>query len=170
MVLTKILSDFGQTTGIYEFMNSPWGWPTIESIHFLGLSLLIGTVGVFDLRMLGIGRGVAYADLHKLVYIGIIGYGLNIITGTMFLVSAPDQYVFNPAFQLKLLFMLIAGINVIWFYRATLAEVRATAANLAVSQRAKAIGIISLLCWTLIIVCGRLITYFRPPYHWCFWC
>jgi uncharacterized membrane protein len=170
MVLTKILSDFGQTTGIYEFMNSPWGWPTIESIHFLGLSLLIGTVGVFDLRMLGIGRGVAYADLHKLVYIGIIGYGLNIITGTMFLVSAPDQYVFNPAFQLKLLFMLIAGINVIWFYRATLAEVRATAADLAVSQRAKAIGIISLLCWTLIIVCGRLITYFRPPYHWCFWC
>ena len=170
MVLTKILSDFGQTTGIYEFMNSPWGWPTIESIHFLGLSLLIGTVGVFDLRMLGIGRGVAYADLHKLVYIGIIGYGLNIITGTMFLVSAPDQYVFNPAFQLKLLFMLIAGINVIWFYRATLAEVRTTAADLAVSQRAKAIGIISLLCWTLIIVCGRLITYFRPPYHWCFWC
>ena len=170
MVLTKILSDFGQTTGIYEFMNSPWGWPSIESIHFLGLSLLIGTIGVFDLRMLGIGRGVAYADLHKLVYIGIIGYGLNIITGTMFLVSAPDQYVFNPAFQLKLLFMLIAGINVIWFYRATLAEVRATAADLAVSQRAKAIGIISLLCWTLIIVCGRLITYFRPPYHWCFWC
>ncbi len=170
MVLTKILSDFGQTTGIYEFMNSPWGWPTIESIHFLGLSLLIGTVGVFDLRMLGIGRGVAYADLHKLVSIGIICYGLNVITGTMFLVSAPDQYVFNPAFQLKLLFMLIAGINVIWFYRATLAEVRATAANLAVSQRAKAIGIISLLCWTLIIVCGRLITYFRPPYHWCFWC
>ena len=170
MVLTKILSDFGQTTGIYEFMNSPWGWPIIESIHFLGLSLLIGTIGVFDLRMLGIGRGVAYADLHKLVSIGIIGYGLNVITGTMFLVSAPDQYVFNPAFQLKLLFMLIAGINVIWFYRATLAEVRATAANLAVPQHAKAIGIISLLCWTLIIVCGRLITYFRPPYHWCFWC
>ena len=120
--------------------------------------------------MLGIGRGVAYADLHKLVSIGIIGYGLNVITGTMFLVSAPDQYVFNPAFQLKLLFMLIAGLNVIWFYRATLAEVRATTANLAVSHRAKAIGIISLLCWTLIIVCGRLITYFRPPYHWCFWC
>ena len=88
----------------------------------------------------------------------------------MFLVSAPDQYVFNPAFQLKLLFMLIAGINVIWFYKATLVEVRATPADIAVSQRAKAIGIISLLCWTLIIVCGRLITYFRPPYHWCFWC
>jgi len=165
-----MLSDFGQATGIYAFMNSPWGWPIIESIHFLGLSLLIGTIGVFDLRMLGIGRGVAYADLLKLVSIGIIGYGLNVITGTMFLVSAPDQYVFNPAFQLKLLFMLIAGLNVIWFYRATLAEVRATTANLAVSQRAKAIGIISLLCWTLIIVCGRLITYFRPPYHWCFWC
>ena len=106
--MIEILSGFGQTTGIYEFMNSPWGWPTSESIHFLGLSLLIGTVGVFDLRMLGIARGVAYADLHKLVPIGIAGYLLNVITGTMFLVSAPDQYLFNPAFQIKLLFMLIA--------------------------------------------------------------
>ncbi len=151
-------------------MNSPWGWPTSESIHFLGLSLLIGTVGVFDLRMLGIAPGVAYADLHKLVPIGIAGYLLNAITGIMFLVSAPDQYLFNPAFQIKLLFMLIAGINLIWFYGATLAEVRRTAAHLSVSYRAKIIGAISLLSWTIIIVCGRLITYFRPPYHWCFWC
>ena len=168
--MIEILSGFGQTTGIYEFMNSPWCWPTSESIHFLGLSLLIGTVGVFDLRMLGIARGVAYADLHILVPIGLSGYLLNVITGTMFLVSAPDQYLFNPAFQIKLLFMLIAGINLIWFYASTLAEVRRTAADLSVSYRAKVIGAISLLSWTIIIVCGRLITYFRPPYHWCFWC
>ena len=128
-------------------MNSPWGWPTLESIHFLGLSLLIGTVGVFDLRMLGIARGVAYADLHKLVPIGIAGYLLNVITGTMFLVSAPDQYLFNPAIQIKLLFMLIAGINLIWIYASTLAEVRRTAADLSVSYRAKVIGAISLLSW-----------------------
>ena len=168
--MVEILSNFAQLSGIYGIMNSPWGWPTAESIHFLGLSLLIGTVGVFDLRMIGIGNGIAYADLHRLVPIGVTGFFLNVITGTMFLVTAPDQYLFNPAFQTKLLFILIAGINMLWFYTSCLAQVRNTGATLSVSRRAKIIGIISLLSWSIIIVCGRLITYFRPPYHWCFWC
>ena len=57
--MVDLLSNFSEFTGIYTFMNSPWGWPTAESIHFLGLAMLIGTVGVFDLRVRGIGRGVA---------------------------------------------------------------------------------------------------------------
>ena len=97
-------------------MNSPWGWPTAESIHLLGLCLLIGCVGVFDLRMLGIGRGISYVQMHKLVKVGVFGYVLNVTTGIMFLTTAPDQYLFNPAFQSKLLFMLVAGLNMLWFY------------------------------------------------------
>ena len=87
--MVDLLSNFSEFTGIYTFMNSPWGWPTAESIHFLGLAMLIGTVGVFDLRMLGIGRGIAYLDMHKLVKIGVLGYFLNLMTGIMFLTTAP---------------------------------------------------------------------------------
>jgi hypothetical protein len=36
--------------------------------------------------------------------------------------------------------------------------------------RARLIGFISLACWLGVITCGRLITFFRPPYHWCVWC
>lgn len=43
------LLAFSQKSGIYDFMHSAWGWPMIESLHFIGLSLLIGTVGLFDL-------------------------------------------------------------------------------------------------------------------------
>ena len=168
--MVTALAEFSQLTGIYQFMNSPWGWPTAESIHFLGLCLLIGTVGVFDLRMLGLGRGIAYRELHKLVPIGVGGYFLNVTTGTMFLTTAPDQYIYNPAFQTKLFFMLVAGLNMLWFYTSTASQVRATAAELALPARARVIAAVSLACWSLIIVCGRLITYFRPPYHWCFWC
>lgn len=168
--MIEILANFADVTGIYAFMNSPWGWPTAESIHFLGLCLLIGTVGVFDLRMLGIGQGIAYADLHKLVKFGVAGYLLNVTTGTMFLTSAPDQYIYNPAFQTKMLFMLIAGLNMLWFYTTTSNQVKITEASLMVSHRAKVIAAVSLLSWSVIIICGRLITYFRPPYHWCFWC
>ncbi|NKB35473.1 MAG: hypothetical protein GKR91_20425 [Pseudomonadales bacterium] len=168
--MLELLTNLAQATGIYSFMNSPWGWPTAESIHFLGLCLLIGTVGVFDLRMLGVGQGISYDDLHKLVKFGVGGYLLNVTTGTMFLTSAPDQYIYNPAFQTKMLFMLVAGLNMLWFYATTSNQVKTTDATLAVSDRAKLIAAVSLISWSVIIVCGRLITYFRPPYHWCFWC
>jgi hypothetical protein len=37
-------------------------------------------------------------------------------------------------------------------------------------MRARLIGFISLACWTGVIVCGRLVTFYRPPEHWCLWC
>ena len=151
-------------------MNSPWVWPTAESIHFLGLCLLIGCVGVFDLRMLGIGRGISYVQMHKLVKVGVFGYVLNVTTGIMFLTTAPDQYLFNPAFQSKLLFMLVAGFNMLWFYAHHSVSVKMTDSVASLTYRVKAIAMISLLCWMAVIICGRLITYFRPPYHWCWFC
>ena len=168
-MLESILG-FSQSTGIYAFMNTPWGWPLAESIHFIGLCLLIGTVGVFDLRMLGMAPGVAYADLHRLVPLGVAGYFLNVVTGVMFFTTAPDQYLFNPAFQTKLFFMLIAGVNMLVFYTTTSAQVKRTRAVLVVPLRARAIAAISLACWCAVIIGGRLITYYRPPYYWCAWC
>ena len=168
--MIELLSSFSKFTGIYAFMNSPWGWPTAESIHFLGLSLLIGCVGVFDLRMLGVGRGINYLQMHKLVKIVVFGYCLNLTTGIMFLTTAPDQYLYNPAFQTKLLFMLIAGLNMFWFYASYSGQVKATEATTSVAEPAKIIAMLSLLCWMAVIICGRLITYFRPPYHWCWFC
>lgn len=163
------LLAFGQKSGVYDFMHSAWGWPTAESLHFMGLCLLIGTVGVFDLRMLGLARGIPMHALHKLVPWGVGGYLLNVTTGVMFVVSAPDQYLFNPAFQVKLSLMAIAGLNVLFFYRFVFGPVRAADAN-AVPASARTAAAVSLTCWVGVIVCGRLITYYRPPYHWCFWC
>lgn len=168
--MIEFLLNISQSTGIYSFMNSPWGWPIAESIHFFGLCLLIGTVGVFDLRMLGLAKGVSLLELHKLVPVGVAGYLLNVITGTMFFTTAPDQYLYNPAVQSKFFFMLIAGINMGFFYFTTAAEVKGTTAMGNVSRRAKLMAAISLGCWCAVIIAGRLITYFRPPYDWCFWC
>ena len=168
--MIESLNSFAINTGILGFMNSEWGWPVIESLHFLGLCLLLGTVGMFDLRMLGVARGVDYAVLHKLVPFGVAGYGLNVVTGTMFVVSAPDQYLFNPAFLSKLFFMFIAGINMLCFYGVCASAVRRTEPSTDVAFSAKTIALISLTAWCLVIVCGRLITYYRPPYHWCLFC
>ena len=166
----EALLDFSHSSGIYAFMHSAWGWPIVESLHFIGLSLLIGTVGLFDLRMIGLAKGIPMSALHKLVPWGVAGYGVNVLTGFMFVTSAPDQYLFNPAFQTKLALMGVAGVNVLFFYRFLFGAVRAAGAGANASSATKVVAAISLSCWIGVIVCGRLITYYRPPYHWCFWC
>jgi hypothetical protein len=164
------VNHFAVASGIYDFMNSKWGWPAVESIHFVALAVLLGTVGVFDLRMLGVAKSLSIAALHRLIPWGIGAFVTNVITGSMFFVSAPDQYAYNPAFQLKGLCILLAGMNVAVFYSGPVRQVKALPADGEASPIAKVIGCVSLLSWISVIVFGRLITMFRPPYHWCPWC
>ncbi len=168
--MLELLNSIAMNAGVFAFMNTPWGWPIVESLHFVGLCLLLGTVGVFDLRMLGFAVLVAPKDLQVLVPFGVAGYCLNVLTGTMFVISAPDQYLFNPAFILKLSFMLVAALNMLVFYRLCAKSVLATKSGGQVATLSKWIAGISLLAWCLVIVAGRLITYYRPPYHWCLFC
>ena len=164
----EAIAAFGRATGIHGFMHTPWGWPAIESVHFAALAVLLGTVGLFDLRVLGVAKAIPMPALHRLVPFGVAAFSTNALTGFMFLVSAPDQYLFNPAFRLKALCMLVAGLNVLVFYGAFARSLRSTGAEAAAPVPVKVIAAISLAAWTLVIVFGRLITYFRPPYHWDF--
>ena len=168
--MEESLLKFSELTGIHTLMFSPWGWPVIESLHFIGLCLLIGTVGIFDLRMLGFMRGIPLLALHRMVPVGVAGYLLNVITGIMFVTSVPDQYIYNPAFQSKLMFMLLAGLNVLLFYKLSFAQLQAGEVKPGSIYRARLFAAISLVCWLGVITAGRLITFYRPPYFWCFWC
>jgi hypothetical protein len=85
------------------YTYEPWVWPTCEIIHYLGLSLLLGTVGLFDLRVLGMVRAIPPRAIHRLVPFGVAGYCLNVLTGIMFFSGHPDQYFYNDSGRLKAL-------------------------------------------------------------------
>jgi hypothetical protein len=170
MDAVTVITDFAHASGIHAFMNTAYGWPAMESLHFVGLSLLIGTVGLFDLRMLGLFKSLRLTALHRLVPWGVAGYVVNVCTGFLFFVSDVAQYLYNPAFQLKALCMLIAGVNVIVFYTTTASLVKALPERSAIPLHAKVIAAVSLTSWVGVITFGRLITFYRPPEHWCFWC
>ena len=150
--------------------NTSWAWVTAETLHFIGLSLLLGTVGIFDLRLIGLIRNVPISALHRLVRWGILGFGINVATGVLFLSGAPDQYMYNPSFQLKMLFMALAGINVIFFYAFAFESVEALDVGSEADWPARMIGLTSLMLWVAVITCGRLLTFYRPPAYWCPWC
>ena len=144
------------------FMTSKWGWPFCETVHFLGLSLLIGTIGMFDLRLLGMGKRIPIVALHKLVPWGVSGYIMALATGIMFLATEPDQYIFNSAFHWKIMFMAAAGLNMITFYLAVFRRVRTLGGGEDAGSPAKIIAALSLFLWIGVIVFGRMLTFFRP--------
>lgn len=92
-----------------------WGWPTCETLHFIGLSLLFGIATLIDLRMLGLMKGISFAALHRLLPWGILGFAINAVTGFLFFVATPWQYTYNGAFQWKIALILLAGLNVVYF-------------------------------------------------------
>ena len=107
-----------RATELHQFIaqNGSWLWPIFQTLHYFGLSLLLGTVGLFDLRVLGVGKAVPPATLHKLIPFGIAGFVLNLLTGIWFFFGFPEQYFYNPSFQLLLTFVAVAGVNVAVFY------------------------------------------------------
>jgi hypothetical protein len=145
----------------HAVMTSWWGWPTAESIHFIGLSLLVGCIGAFDLRLLGIGKRIPIAALHRLIRWGLLGFAINVVSGLAFLATEPEQYVYNPSFHFKVLFLAIAGVNAVTFY--VVPYRRATRPGVVDAPRsAKVIAAVSLCMWMSVIVAGRMLTFFRP--------
>jgi hypothetical protein len=169
MSADAVIAAFGHESGIFALMNTAWAWPIAESLHFIGLCLLLGTIGIVDLRLLGLAKEIPLLELHRITRFGVAGFAINLVTGMLFFVSDPSQYLYNPAFQLKVTCMLLAAANVALFYgiawprirRATVPEAPAIARLCAAA---------SLSAWVGVIVFGRLITFYRPPEHWCFWC
>jgi hypothetical protein len=152
-----------ESTALSHFMNwSSWAWPIAESLHFVGLTMLFGTIGVFDLRLLGVGRGLEPAALHKLVPWGIAGFGLSMATGTLFLFGIPSLYVTNPAFQFKVLFLALAGLNVLFYYRFAAQGVARLSADDEIPKVARWVGGLSLALWISVLCAGRLIGFYKP--------
>jgi hypothetical protein len=120
---------------VAAFMRTEWGWPAVESIHFIGLTLLFGTIAVWDLRLLGLLKRVPIAELYRLVPFAVLGFAINATSGSMFLMTEPDQYLYNPAFQFKLLLIALAGLNVLVFYATVFRHLGALAPGVEAPDR-----------------------------------
>ena len=135
-----------------------WLFPCAEIFHFIGLSLLMGSILVVDIRLLGFSRDVPLDAVYKFLPITVIGFSINLVTGIMFCFNDPFRYYPNLAFRLKMLLLVLAGINAIYFSSIARASSNAVGAEDS-KPKVKIIAALSLLFWISVIVCGRLIPY-----------
>jgi hypothetical protein len=148
-----------ESTDLARFiLETTWVFPTLETLHFLGLILLIGSIYVVDLRLLGIGSVAPVSDIMRFVPVSLVGFGINVGTGIMFLFADPFRYYPNLSFRLKMLAIVIAGLNLLWFKYALHPKIHAADDTFPVAT-ARTIALISLVMWTSVIVLGRIIPY-----------
>lgn len=154
-----------RSTALSQFvLNHGWTWPVFEILHYVGLTLLLASVGLFDLRVLGFVKGIAPAALHRLVPYGVAGFLINALTGVAFFAGYPEQYAYNNAFRLKLAFMALAGLNIALFYSTVFRTLRSLPPEADAPLGARVLTGISLVSWLVVLVAGRLITFYRPPF------
>src|SRR5262245_36055457 len=82
-----------------------WLWPALESIHFLGLGLVIGAAGYLDLRLMGFMRGVPIRAVKAFIPWAMAGFAMNLVSGVLFFIMAPEMYAFSFAFWCKMAFI-----------------------------------------------------------------
>jgi hypothetical protein len=141
-----------------------WVWPTLETLHFCGLTLMVGTVGLFDLRVLGLGKGLSPRTLHATLPWGVAGFAVSVVTGLMFISGAPEQYFYNDAFRLKAALLALLGANAALFYWREAPAVRLLGPDGDAPLSSKLVAAVSLTLLVGVMLCGRMITFFRPPY------
>lgn len=140
-------------------LETSWVFPTLETVHFIGLILLVGSILVVDLRTLGVASSVPLGAFVRFIPVSVIGFGLNLITGILFLFADPFRYYPNLSFRLKMLAILLAGLNAVWFKLVAESELTGKSAAGSGGPTLKFIAAASIFLWTAVIVLGRMIPY-----------
>jgi len=160
--MDRALVEWLQSTSLSAAVTgNAWVWPLLETLHFAGLSLLIGTIGLFDLRLLGLAKGLPPKLMARLIPWGLAGFAMNVVTGVLFFVGEPGNYVNNVAFYCKMAFVALAGLNVLVFYLAMVKSVEALGPGDDAPLGAKLVAATSLILWIGVMAAGRLLTFYH---------
>jgi hypothetical protein len=154
--------------GVLAWLQSTWIatavaendilFPWIESVHVLAIVIVVGTISIVDLRLLG----VASLDISaKRLMRDVIPYtwgafAIAAITGSLMFSSDATHYAHNRLFQIKLVMLALAGLNMAVFHLFGERDIeRWDAPGATTPAAAKAAAVISLMAWIAVVSLGR---------------
>ncbi len=153
--------DWIRSTALSQWVTSgPWIWPALETLHFTGLCVLIGGLIVMDVRLIGYKRHLPLQTIHKIMPLVFTGFGINLCTGFLFVMGNPHRYAINYAFQMKIVLLLLAGLNALWFRLTISPQTKTWTEDTKSPPLAVLMGSASLILWFGVGIHGRLITFF----------
>ncbi len=129
--------------------HSAWLYPTVETMHIWGISMLFGSVVIMDLRVLGLGNKLNVSDLSRLgIAVAVIGFSLAVLTGSLMFIAQASELISSRLFILKMcmIFLLLAN--------AVILRVRTIDNGMSKMQ-----ALLSLAGWASVIGMGRWLAY-----------
>jgi hypothetical protein len=135
---------------------SIWAYPTVLTLHTLGLGVLVGANWALDLRLLGVANRIPLGVLAKLFRVMWIGFWVNAVSGVMLFAGDATTKGATWLFMLKL-GLVVVGVIVIVLTRREVYGRGVEAAQ--VSARARLLAVTSLVVWLAAIAAGRYMAY-----------
>jgi len=160
-MLASIAAWLASTPASMVIQSQLWIIPTVQTVHILGIAVVLSSVGMIDLRLFGLAGASSSVSQTAQRYLPWIWAALVVLalSGALMIVGEPRRSLLNPAFQWKMV-LLAAAIATTAAFQIT---VRRNVAlwDLAPSHRpwAKALALATLFIWLAIPVLGRWIAY-----------
>jgi hypothetical protein len=162
--------DWLQNTPVAIFVaETLWAYPLLETLHTLGMAMLLGTLGLINLRVLGYKSALSLFGTRDLLPIAWIGFTINAASGLLLFTSDAVNFFASNTFRVKIILIAIAGINAAILSRRLYGESgKAGEAGEAVvagdsDASMKLLAGSSLVFWVVAVICGRIYAYY--PYY-----
>ena len=135
-----------------------WLYPATAIAHIVGFSILVGSVVMFDLRVLGLSKQIPVRALARLLLPWSVASLLLIVpTGLVMFAAHADDFLENRAFVIKMALLLAAGMNAAMFLTGPYQTVKSWDTGAAAPVLARVSVALSIVLWVGVISCGRLI-------------
>jgi uncharacterized membrane protein YgdD (TMEM256/DUF423 family) len=148
--------------------HNTWAIPTIQSVHIVGIAMVMGSVLMIDLRILGWG----WTDQTLRQTTSRFGPWLTgslwllLATGALMVIAEPVRELVTLSFWLKMALVAVGALVAMTFQRTLRRHEQQWEETLVHRPSIKALAILTFLIWACIIVLGRLIAY---DYVWGGW-
>jgi hypothetical protein len=142
------------------FLGSPsiWAYPTVLTLHTVGMAILVGASFVINLRVLQVAGVIPLQRLRPLYRIVWIGFTINLVSGLILFATEAGARVVDPVFYVKMTSIAVAlTLGSVVKRRA----IDRTDAPPVATVQTRSLAAASLGMWSLAIVAGRLMAYWK---------
>jgi hypothetical protein len=152
------LMDWLEATSLAVFIHrTAWAFTTVELVHVFAISLVVGTIAMVDLRLLGLASTKRpFTELAgQVLPFTWVTFVFAVMAGSLLFISQATAYFASTTFRIKMLVIVLAGINMLVFEFITVRGVQDWDRKPVPALPARLAGGISLTCWILVVIFGR---------------
>jgi len=157
MAFFRSLQDSAFTEWILG-SDSIWTYPTVLTLHTVGMAILVGASFVINLRVLQVAGAIPLQRLRPLYRFIWIGFAINLASGLVLFVTEAADRVVDPVFYVKMGSIVLAVWIAIVLKRRAIDPGNAPEVT---TRQSRSLAAVSLGLWTIAIVAGRLMAYLK---------